>query len=548
GMAQDGALYMGRAGATLDQIVQQFYPGTAYGRAGGPVRVAVWSGDPAAGVGVTLPTGGFVSSSTPTDLPLVVPPGGRLLLTAGPAGYTARLLDPAAPRARPVAFALAADPGLTSGPTTPVSLEPTPSLTPSASTSASPSATSSSSTPATTSTNASPKPSSPPPASHPATSTAPAPTGSRPASQPPPPPPGPLPPVPGSDQSHSGTAGPGLSAPVQAPLVAPPPPPAPPGSLNSAGPPTVSAALGGTLGVDPTGRHYRGVLSAALIGPTLHLVDAVDLEAYLGGLGEIRDPSWPASGLQAQAVAARSFAAFAMAAHLPSFDLWDDDRSQVYLGSDAEYAALSAAVAKTRGMVLNASDRVIQAFYSSNGGGVSATTEEGFGTPDSAAYLPARAYPTDDVGSWQLNLPMSELAAKLGYPGQLGGVAVVRRGPSGRALTVGLDGSAGRQERSGLDVQRALHLRSTLFDPLLPPAVAAASPIAAERVVLPPAPPAAAFGVGLSSEHRPSKPAPSKLLAVALGLALGSWLWLWLWLARGALSRRRLAPRRVQPR
>lgn len=36
GLAQDGALFMGRRGATLDQILQQFYPGTAYGKAAGP--------------------------------------------------------------------------------------------------------------------------------------------------------------------------------------------------------------------------------------------------------------------------------------------------------------------------------------------------------------------------------------------------------------------------------------------------------------------------------------------------------------------------------
>jgi len=293
------------------------------------------------------------------------------------------------------------------------------------------------------------------------------------------------------------------------------------------------------------------VLSTALIGPTLHVLNTVDLESYLGGLGEIRDPSWPAAGLQAQAVAARSFAAFAMAVHSPAFDLWDDDRSQVYLGADAEYAALSSAVDKTRAMVLTSAGTVIQAFYSSNGGGFSASTEEGFGTPDSATYLAARSYPTDDVDPWQLSLAMSELASRLGYPGRLNGVAVVRRGPSGRALTVGLDGSVGRQERSGIEVLRLLKLRSTLFDLQLPPTVAAASPVEAERVALPPPPPppppAVTFGVGLSSDHRPSRPAPSKLLATALGLALGSWLWLWMWLARSALAPRRRAPTRRAP-
>ena len=35
GMAQDGAYWMGRGGASLDQIIGQFYPGVAIGRGRG---------------------------------------------------------------------------------------------------------------------------------------------------------------------------------------------------------------------------------------------------------------------------------------------------------------------------------------------------------------------------------------------------------------------------------------------------------------------------------------------------------------------------------
>ncbi|MDP9442402.1 MAG: SpoIID/LytB domain-containing protein, partial [Actinomycetota bacterium] len=41
GMAQDGAFWMGRAGASTDQILSQFYPGTKSGRSRGMVRVPV---------------------------------------------------------------------------------------------------------------------------------------------------------------------------------------------------------------------------------------------------------------------------------------------------------------------------------------------------------------------------------------------------------------------------------------------------------------------------------------------------------------------------
>ncbi|MDQ1374871.1 MAG: stage sporulation protein, partial [Actinomycetota bacterium] len=41
GMAQDGAYWMGRAGASTNQILGHFYPGTALGKATGAVRIAV---------------------------------------------------------------------------------------------------------------------------------------------------------------------------------------------------------------------------------------------------------------------------------------------------------------------------------------------------------------------------------------------------------------------------------------------------------------------------------------------------------------------------
>src|SRR5688572_19515054 len=47
GMAQDGAYWMGRAGRTTEQIVGHFYPGVAFGRAGGPIRVVVLIDDDA---------------------------------------------------------------------------------------------------------------------------------------------------------------------------------------------------------------------------------------------------------------------------------------------------------------------------------------------------------------------------------------------------------------------------------------------------------------------------------------------------------------------
>src|SRR3954470_4509891 len=61
GMAQDGAYWMGRAGASLAQIIGHFYPGVSIGRASGPVRVLVLT-DADRDTVVTFPNGGEVRS------------------------------------------------------------------------------------------------------------------------------------------------------------------------------------------------------------------------------------------------------------------------------------------------------------------------------------------------------------------------------------------------------------------------------------------------------------------------------------------------------
>ena len=59
-------------------------------------------------------------------------------------------------------------------------------------------------------------------------------------------------------------------------------------------------------------------------------------------------PSWSAAALQAQAIAARTYAEHAMAfPHASWFDIYGDTRDQVYGGVGAEYAAQHAAVTAT---------------------------------------------------------------------------------------------------------------------------------------------------------------------------------------------------------
>ena len=218
---------------------------------------------------------------------------------------------------------------------------------------------------------------------------------------------------------------------------------------------------GSTTQIDARGRRYRGFLEASATSGPFRLVDQLDVEDYLRGMGEVRDPTWPLASLRTQAIAARTYALRAMST---SGELCDDERCQVYLGQQAEYAAMDRAVAQTQGQVLVYGRAMASAVYSSNGGGVSASPEEGFGTAGTNyPYLRAAPYLTRDPRPWTARVALTDVAARFGYPGPLRDVRVSRTGPSGRALAVDLLGDTGPRSVDGRHFAASLGLRSTLF-------------------------------------------------------------------------------------
>lgn len=265
---------------------------------------------------------------------------------------------------------------------------------------------------------------------------------------------------------------------------------------SSAGPLRATPAGGATIAL-ASGRRYRGVIEVKADAGALRLINAVDVETYLKGMGEVRDGSWPAAALRAQAIAARTYALRAM-----SFggEICADQRCQVYLGAQAEYAAMNKAVADTSGQVVLHNGKLASTVYSANGGGHSATREEGFGTAGEAyPYLRAAPYMTRDPLPWTERISVQDVARALGYTGELTDVKVARTGPSGRALAVQLDGSAGRLEVTGRVFDARLGLKSTLFTldtgqsavPAPPRAgvFGAEQALPEEAVALPPRPP-----------------------------------------------------------
>ncbi len=113
------------------------------------------------------------------------------------------------------------------------------------------------------------------------------------------------------------------------------------------GPVTIRAAKGAFLSYGD--KEFRGDLRVAAVGGRVQLVNVVGLEAYLLGVvpGEM-PKDWPLAALEAQAVAARTYAVGNIVRGRP-FDLYSDWRSQVYYGVDSEGPGTTQAVRDTRG-------------------------------------------------------------------------------------------------------------------------------------------------------------------------------------------------------
>jgi stage II sporulation protein D (peptidoglycan lytic transglycosylase) len=139
----------------------------------------------------------------------------------------------------------------------------------------------------------------------------------------------------------------------------------------------VAASPTATISVNQ--RRYRGELSIVGADSGVQIVNRLSVEAYLRGvvpreLG-VRGSSDRAA-LEAQAVAARSYAIARLGNTSRAFDVTSTTSDQVYGGVDAEYALADAAVAATSGLVLMYDGRVVSAPYFSTCGGSTAAPDE----------------------------------------------------------------------------------------------------------------------------------------------------------------------------
>ena len=211
------------------------------------------------------------------------------------------------------------------------------------------------------------------------------------------------------------------------------------------------------------GDAYRGALEVvptAESARSLNAVDAVPVDQYVKGVIPNESPaSWPQAALQAQAVAARSYA-LADQVGGAGFDLYADTRSQVYGGLQSEAASGNRAAEATRGQVVMYGGDVAETFFSACSGGHTESVQNVFyGAP--VPYLVGVPDPYDGacpLHSWKLTFSGRELSAKLAayLHGRLQRIVVTQRGASPRIVWAKLYGSGGVTRVRGDQLQSAL--------------------------------------------------------------------------------------------
>ena len=235
--------------------------------------------------------------------------------------------------------------------------------------------------------------------------------------------------------------------------------------LAGCGSKLIAKGVSGPIKIGGQG-SYRGDFVAAVSGGELYAINQVSLDDYIQGVIPNEMPaSWPHAALEAQAVAARSYA-LATDAGGDVFDQYSDTRSQVYGGLSTETAATNRAVRRTKLQVLTYNGDVIPAFFSSSSGGQTENVEFGFPGADPVPYLKSVRDPYDDASPdhrWKETFTASELESKLGglVKGKLKGINVTKRGVSPRIVSAKIVGSGGTTEVTGSDLRLRLGLRST---------------------------------------------------------------------------------------
>lgn len=227
-------------------------------------------------------------------------------------------------------------------------------------------------------------------------------------------------------------------------------------------------------------RTYRGNIRVQANGSAMNFVNEIPMEDYLYGVvAQEAVQSWPAAALEAQAVAARTYALYAMNQNKDkAYDVELSDASQVYAGKDGEAASTTRAVDATRGIIMTYGGRPIDALFHSDGGGYTEDSVNVWG--NDLPYLKGVKDYSNHVGTttWVETTNRKAIESKLNAAGkgvgtlkviQLSGLKaapmrVADRGVSGRIKSATFVGTQRKITVSGENLRAILGLKSSLFD------------------------------------------------------------------------------------
>lgn len=226
------------------------------------------------------------------------------------------------------------------------------------------------------------------------------------------------------------------------------------------------AAVTGLVLPSGTVVTYRGALRMAdRAGTDVDTLNVLQLEVYLRGVvPKEAITTWRPAALQAQAVAARTYAARKRQAPAGTdYDLCDTTSCQVYGGAAAEVASTNSAIAAVSGRIRTYNNNPIDAQFSSSNGGYTTPVA---GVP----YLPAKADLYDDDvnpnANWTVTMTTATAGARLGV-GNLTELRVLTRNGygtwGGRVLSVRATGTTATKTFTGEGARFALGIKSAWF-------------------------------------------------------------------------------------
>lgn len=215
-------------------------------------------------------------------------------------------------------------------------------------------------------------------------------------------------------------------------------------------------------------RWYRG---RTLVVPTdkgLTAVNWVDIEEYLYSvIGGEMDARWPQEALQAQAIAARTYALYEREKQRsnPIYDVGDTpDRWQIYKGVISESGGTYKAVDATAGLVLTYRNQIILSVFHACSGGHTENVEDVWG--NTLPYLRAVQDFDQNISecNWVKTFSSAQISAMIPGVGNVKDMLPQAFSPFRSVKTLKIVGDKGTKVLQGEQVRTALKLKSTRFN------------------------------------------------------------------------------------